>query len=90
MAQGATQDRGAAAVDAARGRFAGFAHQGQSPQARAGLMGKLHGLGVLQACSSGKHPHHFRDDLTGLAHHDGVAVVKIELQPACRRCEGWP
>ena len=87
MAQGTAQDRRAAAVNAARGRFAGFAHQTGS----AGWtgLGELHRLGKRRS-ELRQHPHHFRDDLSGLAHHNGVAVVEIELHQPVGVVEAGP
>ena len=72
MAQSAAQDRRAAAVHAAGCGFTAFPHQ--LGLAAGALMRKIQGLSTFGP-ELWKHPQHFGDDLSGLAHHDRVAAV---------------
>ena len=87
VAQGAPQDRRAGRVDAAGGRFAVFPHQFGATFGAGSGQGQWGGTGWAQL---GQHPHHLGDDFAGLAHHDRVAGVQVELGEAVGVVEGGP
>ena len=50
-------------------------------------MGKVKGLGTFWP-ELGKHSQDFRDDLSGLAHHDRVAAVEIQFRQSVGVVQG--
>ena len=76
VAQGAPQDRRAAAVHAAGGCLAYLPHQLRA--ALGAHMRQLQPRGTRRP-QIGQHPHHLGDDLARLAHHDRVAGMQVEF-----------
>ena len=85
MTQAAAQDRWAAAVHTAGCHLIAFSHE--TTAALGALIRKLHHVGVAGS-ELRQHAHHFRDDLAGFAHHDGVAQMQIKLNDPVGVVEG--